>query len=94
MPETLDVNQQNAQTSEIDVAGSSRLAVFAKPLSGVIKRVMLNIQISPDGVGWYNYTEFNPARYQVFDVLGHSVRLRVTETASQPAEIELFFVTG
>ena len=94
MPETLDVNQQNAQTSEIDIVGSSRLAIFAKPLSGVIKQVMLNIQISPDGVGWYNYTSFNPARYQVFDVLGDSVRLRVTETASQPAEIELFFVTG
>lgn len=95
MPEMLDANDQGAKTSHIVISGNSRLAVFAKPdVVGTVKAVMLTLQISPDGSTWFNYMDFNPKRYQVFDVLGQEARLKVSEVAGEPAQLEIFFVTG
>lgn len=93
--ETLDVNDQGAKTNHIDIIGMRKLAVYAKPdVVGSVKSVMLTFQISHDGLEWFNYIDFSPIRYQVFDVVGHSARLKVSEVAGQTAELELNFVTG
>lgn len=93
--ETLDVNDQGAKTTHVDISGMSRLAVYAKPdVVGTIRPVMLLLQLSPDGSTWFNYIEFNPKRYQSFDVLGLEARLKVSEVAGQTAELEIHFMTG